>query len=115
MALKVLFSREILANLVSVNELGAKNKGIELLQNSPNPFDEATTISVLINNQIKYKEAHIIIHDITGKEVQKLPIVLKEGINEVLYSHGYHMTGTFIYTLVVDGKNIESKRMVFAN
>jgi hypothetical protein len=32
-----------------------------------------------------------------------------------MYSHGYHASGSFIYTLVIDGKPVASKKMVFAN
>ena len=42
-------------------------------------------------------------------------ISLKEGINEVTYEHGYFVSGTYIYTLMIDGAPIDSKRMVFAN
>jgi hypothetical protein len=110
-----LFPKEVTTNLVGINETEHATKGIELLQNSPNPFDEATTISVLINSHIKYKEAYVLIQDITGRLVQKLPIELKDGMNEVLYNHGYHMSGTFIYSLIVDGKSIQSRKMIFAN
>lgn len=110
-----LFPKEIMANLVGINEQEQLNNAIQLLQNSPNPFDEATTISVLINNHINYKQADVLIQDITGRVVKKFPIELKDGMNEVLYSHGYHMSGTFIYSLIVDGKSIQSKKMVFAN
>ena len=44
-----------------------------------------------------------------------MPIKLEPGLNEVMYSHGYHASGTFIYSLIIDGKVIESKKMVFAN
>ncbi|MFI5196131.1 MAG: hypothetical protein ACHQD8_03510 [Chitinophagales bacterium] len=37
------------------------------------------------------------------------------GINEVLYEHGNNMAGTFIYSLVIDGKPIQPGRMVFIN
>ena len=50
-----------------------------------------------------------------GKEVSRTNITLDAGINEVMYRHGYNMTGTFIYTLVIDGKIIDSRRMVFTN
>ncbi len=94
---------------------GQAVKDIELLQNKPNPADEVTTISVAVNNAISYKEAYISIRDIAGKEIKRTPITLNNGINEIEYEHGYNMTGTFIYTLVIDGKPISSKRMVFAN
>ncbi len=110
-----LFSKELQTSLVNINEFPSANKTFELLQNKPNPSDEATMITVLMNKQVDYKEAYITIEDITGKEVQKLPIILKDGINEVMYDHGYNVSGTLIYTLIIDGKKVQSKRMVFTN
>jgi hypothetical protein len=72
-------------------------------------------ISVAVNDKINYKEAYITICDMNGKEISRTRITLSEGINEVMYEHGYNMSGTFIYTLVVDGKPVQSKRMVFTN
>ena len=88
---------------------------MELLQNKPNPSDEATIISVTKNSPIHYKEAFIRIKDISGKEGQKINISLQEPFNEALYEHGYNASGTYIYTLVVDGREVQSKRMVFTN
>lgn len=109
-----LFSREIMASL-GVSKTQADNKGVQLLQNRPNPADEATMISVLVNSKMNYRDAYIAIRDIAGKEIKRMPIVLNEGVNEVQYEHGYHVSGTYIYTLMIDGKPIDSKRMVFAN
>ena len=53
--------------------------------------------------------------DIQGKLVDEMKLNLDLGMNEVIYEHGYGKVGTFIYTLFVDGKAIDSKRMVFAN
>lgn len=90
--------------------------GIELLQNRPNPFDEATYIVVNVHSpSYSYNAAHIEIRDLQGKLVKQLPIKLKSGMNEVLYQHGYGQVGTYIYSLIVDGKNMGSKRMIFAN
>jgi hypothetical protein len=99
----------------SVDGLPGAPKTIELLQNTPNPFDEATMISVHVNGAKKYREAYVRITSTEGKEVSRLPITLRAGMNEVVYRHGYGAAGTFIYTLVVDGKVVESKRMVFQN
>jgi hypothetical protein len=110
-----LFSKEYTAKLSSIQELSAIAHPIQLLQNKPNPSDEATMLSVMVEKHVDYKQAYIIIRDISGKEVKKLAIELNDGVNEVLYNHGYHMSGTFIYTLIVDGQQIASKRMVFTN
>jgi hypothetical protein len=108
-----LFSREVMVT-TGVNDIMAPGQDIALLQNSPNPFDEATMISVAVNKTHGYKEAFISISDITGKEVKRIPVQLKQGINEVVYDHGYNMAGTFTYTLVADGKPLQSRKMVFA-
>jgi len=109
-----LFSEEKMTN-VGVKAMNVLSGSVELLQNAPNPADEATTISVLVNNMPNYTDASISVRDITGREVKRIPLKLKPGMNEVEYEHGYHMSGTFIYTLIIDGKPIQSKRMVFTN
>jgi len=108
-------STEYTAKVTGIGELTAPAKTVELLQNKPNPFDLATCISVNVTKNIEYHTAYISIKDMKGVEIQRLPIKLKTGIDEVLFDHGYHPTGTYIYTLVIDGQSIESKRMMFAN
>jgi len=110
-----LFSLER-TSAVAVKEMGNETAGMELLQNRPNPFDEVTTISVLVHQLPAYKAAYIQITEAgSGKELQRLSIQLKQGINEVAYHHGYHPAHSLVYTLVVDGKKLQSKQMVFAN
>ncbi len=109
-----LFSKEIMIN-TDVQDAEAGMPGVELMQNKPNPFDEKTIISVSVSKELAYKRAFISVADMTGKEIKRLDINLKPGMNEVLYEHGYNASGTYIYTLLVDGKWVESKRMIFAN
>ena len=112
-----LFSDE--TNFAAVGEVELVNEEkspIELLQNRPNPFDEATYISVKVDeHNYKYNSAFIEIRDIQGKLVEKIDIPLNYGINEVLYTHGYNQIGSYLYSLVIDGKPVSSKWMVFAN
>jgi hypothetical protein len=110
-----LFSKELQASVNSVYNLYASAKPIELLQNKPNPADEATMISVMVNNPTAYKEAYISIKSLDGKEIHRSDITLNTGINEITYDHGYNVNGTYLYSLVIDGVVIESRKMVFAN
>ncbi|MCF8449447.1 MAG: M28 family peptidase [Taibaiella sp.] len=111
-----LFSKELQVAVVSgFDLLPSVPKQVELLQNKPNPADEATMISVLVNDHLAYKEAYVTIKDLNGREVQRMNITLNNGVNEIMYDHGYNVSGTYTYTLVIDGKVIESKRMIFAN
>lgn len=112
-----LFSNE--TNFAAVGEVELVNEEknpVELLQNRPNPFDEATYISVKVDeHNYKYNSAFIEIRDIQGKLVEKIDIPLNYGINEVLYTHGYNQIGSYLYSLVIDEKPVSSKWMVFAN
>ena len=116
--LESLFSKEVLIqnSQIAIDEIeDNESKPFELIQNRPNPFDEVTIIGVAVNKQIDYKNAVIQIKDINGKLIEQLKIELNLGINEVFYQHGYGKTGIYYYSLVLDGKEIASKPMIFAN
>jgi hypothetical protein len=109
-----LFSKEIMLNNTSVNEI-KKSEGPELLPNKPNPFDEATLISVFTGPKRFWKKAELRISDANGKTIKEIPLELHEGINEVLYEHGYQQQGVFYCTLLLDGKKWKTMKMLFSN
>ncbi|MBL7828964.1 MAG: M28 family peptidase [Saprospiraceae bacterium] len=111
------FSTEKIVQNVATEEPSAESFGIELYQNRPNPFDEATWISFFVHKMPEaVVSAHIQIADLQGKTIKTIPVaVVKEGMNEVLYTHGYGVTGAFVYSLIINGVQIASKQMIFAN
>ena len=110
-----LFSEELLVKLTGTHDENPTAKNIELFQNKPNPFDESTIISFLINDPTMVHTARIVISDLRGKPIKELPVVVKQGMNEVLFQHGYNMAGTYLYSLYVDDQLISTKKMIFAN
>jgi hypothetical protein len=88
-------------------------QGIQLLQNSPNPFDLATMITVVSETDAYAGRAWIRIMSIDGRVLKNIKLSLRKGVNEVLYDHGYGVKGTFIYTLVIDGLPVQSRKMIF--
>lgn len=110
-----LFSEELIVTLSGVDDPGKDMPAVQLMQNRPNPFDEATIIAFMADARIDYREACIAVTDLEGREIKRMDIDIREGLNEVLYRHGYNMTGTFLYSLVIDGEIVETRRMVFAN
>jgi hypothetical protein len=112
-----LFSREIMFgdDELSLSEEEKVQQPFELLQNRPNPFDEATIIGVKLNALTPIKNAKIIIRNVEGKTIQTLPISLTAEVNEIVYHHGYGQVGTYYYTLIVDNKEVATKAMIFAN
>ncbi|MEQ8360209.1 MAG: M28 family peptidase [Cytophagales bacterium] len=111
-----LFSNEefLTVSASGIDELKGPYSGITLLQNKPNPFDEATLIAFHAEIIPKYSEAFIQLRNLDGREITRIPVEVHKGINEVIYNHGYNKSGTFIYTLVIDNIKVDSKRMVFA-
>lgn len=87
--------------------------GIKLLQNQPNPFDENTRITIMSGTDIFADRTWIVIRNMEGRVVKKFKVQLKKGVNEITYNHGFNATGTFIYSLVIDGMPLETKKMVF--
>ncbi|MBK9983018.1 MAG: M28 family peptidase [Saprospiraceae bacterium] len=110
-----LFSEEKLVRLTGTHDEQIEANKIELLQNKPNPFDESTIISFLVNEPLSVQHAKIVITDVKGKIVKEIPADVKTGMNEVLFEHGYNATGTYFYSLYVDDQLIATKKMVFAN
>jgi len=113
-----LFSVEKIATLSGTEDPGSSEvePNIRLFQNRPNPFDEATWISFWVNELPPTSQsAFIQISDFQGKIIQNIPVSLQQGMNEVLYTHGYGVRGTFAYALMIGGKRVDARQMIFAN
>ncbi|MEI6408710.1 MAG: M28 family peptidase [Bacteroidota bacterium] len=113
-----LFGQEkVVTTATGTLDLNGSNpqQNIRLFQNRPNPFDEATWISFWVEKMPVYQEAMLQISDMKGNMVQRIPVSLRQGMNEILYTHGYGQQGAFVYTLLVDGQPVDSRQMIFAN
>lgn len=87
------------------HQLSAKNK---LYQNTPNPFKERTTIHFHITDDVK--DASICIFDMTGKMLKKLPISSGESSVSV---NGWELgEGMFLYSLIIKGQEVDTKKMI---
>jgi hypothetical protein len=95
-------------DLNSDNASGAPQVG-RLLQNTPNPFKYETLIRYEITEMKRF--GTIVILDLNGKEVMNFPITSK-GTGEITVSAHSFSSGTYLYRLVIDGRTIETKRMV---
>ena len=98
--------RTMVANSTSIGELSSTNN--ILYQNSPNPFNGETVIKYSINEM--QTSAMIVIYDLNGRELQKHTAQKGSGI--VTISVGTLVPGMYLYSLVVDGREVDTKRMV---
>ncbi len=109
-------SRELTVNISSIeDQITEENHPIQLFQNKPNPFDESTYIQFFTHEMVTYKKAEIQILSVNGVMLKSIPVEINQGLNEVMYTHGYGATGLLYYSLIVDGKVVGTKAMVFAN
>ena len=87
-------------------------KDARMEQNTPNPAKGSTAINCYI--PLETVNAYIQIYNTMGGMVLKLPIGTK-GQNEI-YVDTYKLpNGIYIYSLVTDGRLIDTKRMIIAN
>ncbi|HKR04635.1 MAG TPA: M28 family peptidase [Bacteroidia bacterium] len=114
-SIESLFSREVLVNVVGIKQQADHANEIYLVANTPNPADEQTLISVFSNRAVKDKSCYLVITDINGKEITRIPFELQKGLNEILYNHGFHASGTFWCLLYIENKKIDSAKMVFSD
>lgn len=81
-----------------------------LYQNTPNPFKEQTTIRFKLANNVQ--NASICIFDMSGKMLKKMPV--SSEMDNVSVG-GYELgEGMFLYSLIVNGQVIDTKRMVIS-
>ena len=91
-------------------DFNAAAKNNVLYQNTPNPFKEQTIIRFSLEENVH--DASICIFDMTGKTLKKLPI--STGMESVSIG-GYELgEGMFLYSLIVNGQVIDTKRMVIS-
>ena len=103
------FSRRMEAS--GYNGINNSNKMVSrLYQNNPNPFKEKTVIRFQLADDAR--DAAICIFDMSGKMLKKLPI--SWGMESVSIN-GYELgEGMFLYSLVVNGNEIDTKRMIIS-
>jgi hypothetical protein len=80
-----------------------------LYSNHPNPFSFETIIGYYLPEHL---EGTINIYDLNGKEIKKYNLKEK-GEAELIVKGNWIKPGIYIYALVINGKIIDSKRMVF--
>ena len=108
-----LFSGEQFIDIVGVEDEPTQDRGIQLLQNRPNPFDEATAIAFLVHEMPAVNVATIRITDVQGRVVDQLKHPIQMGMNEMVYTHGYGKVGTYYYSLLIGDQVADTKKMVF--
>lgn len=80
-----------------------------LYQNNPNPFSENTTINYEL--PLTTQNAALYIYDMTGEQLDKYEITTF-GSSSITVNGGTLSAGMYLYSLIADGKVIDTKRMI---
>lgn len=83
-----------------------------LFQNVPNPYSSSTIIAYELPE--KAGNAYIRIQDANGKRIQDITLPQIQGMGTIEITGEMLSPGIYIYSLVVSGQVMESKRMVVA-
>lgn len=81
-----------------------------VLANAPNPFNGSTTIKYAYPRSAS--KAYLTVTDLNGKQIKRFDLKANSG-NSVTLTLDGAIAGTYIYSLEVDGRIVESKKMVF--
>jgi len=92
-----------------VNSLLDEKLKAKLYSNIPNPFKEQTTISFFIPETSSRASIHI--YNLQGKQIKQLNIESRG--NGSVTINGYELTpGMYMYSLIVDGQEVDTKKMI---
>ena len=80
-----------------------------LYQNVPNPFSDRCIIKCSIPEYVK--EASLYVYDYNGRQVQHKTIGDRGNVQVVIEGNGFE-AGIYLYSLVADGKLVDTKRMI---
>ena len=111
---------ESLQKELSDLKTGFKSYGLEnawdsknvLYQNAPNPTNSSTTINCYLDTYVS--KAIIAVYDLNGLQLKEYP-VYHHGKNTVTIEANEFKPGIYMYSFLVDGKLVDTKRMVITS
>ena len=107
--LKGTSSKKVKAQTTAIEETVEDIDQVRMDQNKPNPFSGSTVITLNVPETVK--QASIFIYDLSGKQIQSVPVTERGETDITVYASGLS-AGMYIYTLVVDGQVKVTRRMI---
>ncbi len=100
------------------NNVTVTPKDYTLYQNYPNPFNTGTVVSCQVFRHGGRTERAVVsvsikVYDVQGHEVQTLVQgKLNPGVYEYIFNGNKLSSGIYFYSLIIDGKAVDTKRMI---
>ena len=108
----VVMSKSVQSSEMSLaNDEQAETLMLSLGQNNPNPFSEQTSIEVSVPEAVA--TATLLIFDMQGKQVRKIDID-ERGIFRITVTGQGLTEGMYLYSLIADGKVVQTRKMILS-
>jgi photosystem II stability/assembly factor-like uncharacterized protein len=111
-----IFKTDNLGGVIGISNINSQipNEN-KLFQNYPNPFNPVTSIKYQIPKSVNSQKSNVklIIYDILGKEIATLVNEKQTpGIYEVVFNGNNLSAGIYFYSLIINDKRIDTKKLV---
>jgi hypothetical protein len=84
----------------------------ELFQNVPNPFDNVTEIRFNLPETVR--AASLLVFDMNGKQLRSLDVAGR-GMGSIRIAANELSAGMYLYTLIADGQEVGTRRMIITD
>ena len=101
--------RKVAAKTTNVDGIGENVQMLALGQNKPNPFGISTEVEVTVPESVQ--SAFVYVYDLQGKKVQQVDITAR-GKQTISLNATDLVDGMYLYSLIADGKVIDTRRMI---
>lgn len=91
--------------------LAFAGNGSSMSQNDPNPFTHETSIRYTLPEN--YQDAYLAVYDLTGKQLGTYALNDRNA-RSITFTAGQLAAGVYLYSIICDGKALDSRRMVIA-
>ena len=102
-------ARKVSAKATAINDVEGSVEVLALGQNKPNPFGTSTEIEVSVPESVQ--SAFVYVYDLQGKKVQQVNLTAR-GKQTVQLNAADLTDGMYLYSLIADGKVVETRRMI---
>ena len=101
--------KKVSAKTTAINDVDGSVEVLALGQNKPNPFGTSTEIEVSVPESVQ--SAFVYVYDLQGKKVQQVNLTAR-GKQTVQLNAADLTDGMYLYSLIADGKVVETRRMI---
>ena len=101
--------KQEIASLKASNASSSPLTSAYLKQNAPNPFSNNTIIQSYVPADAH--QAQLLIYSSDGRQLKSYSLT-NNGMNNVTISSGTLASGQYIYSLIIDGRKVDTKNMI---